>query len=278
MTPKSLRKFSATFLMAATLCLAPARPALAHDTWLLARSSAVQPGTPVILDLTSGMAFPANETAIKPDRVARAGLRLAGKTSDLKDRRSAATSLEFTALPSEPGVAALWVELAPKSIELKPDQVQEYLDEIGASPEIRRAWAESTEPRHWRESYVKHAKTYVRVGRPAADSSWAEPAGMALEIVPEKDPTALRPGDALPVRVLRDGQPLPSFAVGLVHEGDAHGSLATTDATGRATLRLDRAGRWLLRATELRRSAKPDRDWESDFTTVSLSVEPAGEP
>lgn len=270
--------FRSAKLSPAFLALALAAPALAHDTWLLARVTAAPLGTAVTLDLTSGMAFPANETAIKPDRIARAAVRLAGTTSDLKDRRSATTSLEFTARPSEPGVAALWVELAPKSIELKPDQVQEYLDEIGASPEIRRAWAESLEPRRWRESYVKHAKTYVRVGQPAEDRSWAEPVGMALEIVPEKDPTALRPGDGLPVRLLRDGKPLASFSVGLVHEGDADGNLATTDATGRATFRLDRAGRWLLRATDLRRSSKTDTDWESDFTTVTLSVEPAGEP
>lgn len=254
------------------LALALAVPALAHDTWLLARRTSVPPGTSVALDLTSGMAFPANETAIKPDRIARAAVRLAGETTDLEDRRSAAKSLQITARLSKPGVAALWVELAPKSIELKPDQVQEYLDEIGASEALQRAWKEMPEPRRWRELYSKHAKTYVRVGQPEADRSWAEPAGMGLEIVPEKDPTALRPGEDLPVRLLRGGQPLPSFAVGLVRQGEAHGALKTTDAEGRATFRLDKAGRWLLRATDVRRSSKPEADWESDFTTMTIEV------
>jgi uncharacterized GH25 family protein len=255
-----------------TLGLILSFPALAHDTWLLARSTAVAPGATVSLDLTSGMAFPANETAIKPDRVARAAVRLAGDTTDLKDRRSAAKSLQLTARLPKPGIAALWVELAPKSIDLKPDQVKEYLDEIGASQAVRRAWREMPEPRRWRELYSKHAKTYVRVGEPAGDHSWAEPVGMALEIVPEKDPTALRPGDELPVRLLRDGAPLASFAVGLVHQGDAHGVLKTTDDQGRATFPIGQAGRWLLRATEVRRSTKPEADWESDFTTMTFEV------
>ncbi len=255
-------------ILALTLSL----PALAHDTWLLARPTAVEPGKPVTLELTSGMDFPAPETAIKPDRVARATVRLAGETSDLKDRRSAAKFLHIATKPAKPGVATLWVELAPKSIDLTPEQVKEYLAEIGASEALRRQWAEMPEPRRWRELYSKHDKTYVRVGRPAEDRSWAEPAGMALEIVPEKDPTALRPGDELPVRVLRNGQPFAAFAVGLVGPGSAQGVLKTTDGEGRATFPIPGAGRWLLRATDVRRSTKAEADWESDFATMTFEV------
>src|SRR5689334_3597585 len=125
----------------AILGLMPALPVLAHDTWLLARPAAVQPGVRVVLELTSGMAFPAPETAIKPERIARAGIRLAGTTADLKDRRSAARFLQLAATPSKAGVATLWVELAPKSIDLKPDEVEEYLDEIGAPGAVRGRWA-----------------------------------------------------------------------------------------------------------------------------------------
>jgi uncharacterized GH25 family protein len=254
------------------LGLALSLPALAHDTWLLARSSAVAPGAAVTLDLTSGMAFPANETAIKPDRVARAAVRLAGETHELKDRRAAAKSLQFAARLTKPGVATLFVELAPKSIDLTPDQVEHYLDEIGASAELRRAWERMPRPRRWRELYSKHAKAYVRVGEPGYDRSWAEPAGMALEIVPEKDPTALRPGDELPVRVLRKGSPYASFALGLVGPGNTKGILKTTDGQGRATFPIGKSGRWLLRATDVRRSTKPEADWESDFATLTFEV------
>jgi len=251
-----------------------AAPAAAHDTWLLPAPFTVPAGTAVVLDLTSGMAFPALETAIKPERISRAAGRLAGKTFDLTGRSAGSKSLRFKTRLADPGVATLWVELAPKSIELKPAQVTEYLDEIGASAEVRKVWNEGGKERHWRELYSKHAKTFARVGDPGADRSWAEPAGMALEIVPEKDPTALRPGDELPVRLLQDGKPLANFPLGLVGEKDKQGLLRTTDAEGRVTFTLARAGRWLVRATQLRRSSKPGTDWESDFTTVTLEVRP----
>jgi hypothetical protein len=33
---------------------------------------------------------------------------------------------------------------------------------------------------------------------------------------------------------------------------------------------LDKSGRWLLRGTDLRKSTKPNLDWESDFTTLTV--------
>jgi hypothetical protein len=36
---------------------------------------------------------------------------------------------------------------------------------------------------------------------------------------------------------------------------------------------MGRAGKWLLRGTELRSSNKPGIDWESDFTTLSFAVQ-----
>jgi uncharacterized GH25 family protein len=265
MKPKSV-----VFLMTFGLLLAI--PVLAHDTWLLARPSTVQPGDPVVMELTSGMAFPAPEIAIKPERIARAGVRLAGAISSLKDRRSASRFLQLRTRPSKPGVATLWVELAPKSIDLKPDQVKEYLDEIGASETVRSRWAGMPEPRHWRELYTKHAKAFVRIGLPEGDRSWAEPVGMGLEIVPEKDLTALRPGEELPIQILLQGKPLPSFAVGLVREGETHGLLKNTDGQGRVALPIGKSGRWLLRATDLRPSSKPGADWESDFAAMTFEV------
>lgn len=244
---------------------------LAHDTWLLPRRMTVMPGSLVLLDFTSGMAFPTLDHAIAAERIIAARYRLGGHTVGIEKRRAGAKSLQFSVNLQEAGVATLWVSLKPRSLDLKPKLVPEYLEEIGASAEIRQAWQNSPTKR-WREVYQKHAKTFVLVGKPVGDRSWAEPVGMALEIVPEKDPTALRIGDEFPVRVLKQGAPLAGFPLGLVCEGDKHGRLQKTDAEGRALFRLSKAGRWLLRGTELRKATQPESDWESDFTTLTFAV------
>jgi len=243
----------------------------AHDTWLIPDQFNLAPKSTVTLDMTSGMEFPKLDTGPKPERVQSATCRLAGKTFEITNKAAAPHSLQFKAELPEAGVATFWVKLPPRSIELKPEEVKEYLDEVDAPEALRKQWAEMKEQR-WRESYTKHQKTFARVGDPASDLSWAVPVGTFLEIVPEKDPTTLKAGDDFPVRVLKDGNPFAGFSLNAVNAGQPKGETRKTDADGRVTFRLDAAGRWLLRGTDIRKSNQPDTDWESDFVTLTVEA------
>lgn len=251
-------------------------PAAAHDTWLQPRRVSVSPGAIAQIDLTSGDKFATFDAAIKSDRIETARYRLNAKTVDIRPGSPEKKSLELRAPLSDPGIATIWLSLAPRSIELSRKEVQHYLDEIDAPALLTQAWYAGKGSKPWREIYSKHAKTFVAVGRPGrtkTDRSWSEPVGMPLEIVPEKDPTALRAGDEFPVRVLRNGAPLADFSLGIVREGRTNRTFKKTDAAGRAVFKVARAGKWLLRGTELRSSNKPSTDWESDFTTLSFEVQ-----
>lgn len=249
-----------------------ATAAIAHDTWLIPDRFLVEPNSSVLLDLTSGMAFPSLETSIKPERIDSAKCRLAGRTVALSDLTPGPKSLRFKARLSDVGMATLWIELKPRALELTPKQVQEYLDEIEAPLTVRQQWASAKGPRHWREVYTKHAKTFVQVGESQADSSWSEPVGMSLEIVPETDPTRLRSGDEFAFRVLENGAPLADFPIGFVPEESDKPQIRRTDKEGRVRYRLAMSGRWLLRGTKLRKATQPGVDWESDFTTLTVRV------
>ena len=242
--------------------------AFAHDTWLMPNRFDVSPNDTVTLDLTSGMEFPRLDAGPNAER---AKCRLAGRNIDVPDKAAGPNSLQFKAQLAEEGIATLWVMLPSREIELKPEEVKEYLDEVAASETLRKQWSEM-QPQRWRESYVKHPKSFVRVGNPKSDTSWREPVGMFLEIVPEKDPTAIHPSDQFTVRVLKDGKPLAHFALNVVAGGETKGETRSTDADGRVTFRCPKAGPWLLRGTDIRKSSKPGTDWESDFATLTLNV------
>ncbi len=264
---------SRSSFLVTVFAVALATTATAHDTWLLPDQFNVAPQASLRLHLTSGMAFPKLETGPKRERVQSANYRLAGATREITDITADPKALLFkTDLPS-PGVATFWVKLPSRSIDLKPEEVDHYLDEIGAPPALRKLWAEM-EPKRWRELYTKHQKTFVRVGSPEADRSWAEPVGSALEIVPESDPTALRVGDEFAVRVLKDGTPHADFALNAVAAGETKGETRRTDKSGRVAFHLLKTGAWLLRGTDLRKSSRDDADWESDFVTLTINVPP----
>ena len=240
----------------------------AHDTWLLPRALLVARGAGVTLDLTSGMGFPELDHAIEAGRIEAAHVRLAGRVWEFSGRTREKHSLRLTQRLQGEGVAVAWVALAPKALRLTEDQVEEYLHEIGLAEAVGPAWRSRPQPRRWRETYRKLAKTAFRVGA-AGDGSWAEPVGLPLEIVPEADPTALRAGDTLAVRVLREGRPLSGFVLAADPGRAAARRFATTDAEGRLSLVLDAAGPWMLAGTDLRPAGT---EWESDFTTLTLEV------
>lgn len=266
----------APVFLAALICV----PALAraHDTWVLPAAHAVPEGAPITLQATSGMGFPKLEHAIEPARIESAKLRLAGETADFEKLARGRNALRLSCRPRGRGVATVWLETKVKSIDLTPAQVVEYLDEIGAPTSVLEQWkaaGTAGRPARWREAYVKHAKTFVAVGdtKGDGDRSWADPAGMRLEIVPESDPTKWARGAKLSVRLLRDGQPLAGFPVGMVEAGAKSGVLQTTDAEGRVSFTPAAKGWVLIRATDLHRSDTPDADWKSDFSTLTAWVE-----
>jgi hypothetical protein len=203
-------------------------------------------------------------------------LRVGGQSKPLPAPLPTKASLRYSLPLAEPGVAVVWVELAPRALDLKPGLIDKYLHEIGATDTMGPRWRARPEPKAWHEVYRKHAKTFVRTGASApGDSSWREPVGMELELVPESDPTSLATATEFSLFLLKDGRPLAGLPVAAERGvGDARQrSFATSDAAGRVTFRIDRPGPWLFAATELREKGA---GWESDFTTLTLVVAPAG--
>ena len=222
----------------------------AHDTWLVANRGHVPAGGSVTFDMSSGGHFPVNESAITADRVALSGWRLAGATHALRPGRPATGALRFRETMPAAGIAMTWVSLHPRVLTLKASLVKEYTDEIGAPTEFYATWQSATD-KTWRERYSKHAKSFVRVGGNANDTSWAVHTGQPYELVPMQNPTSLLAGDSLTVLALHCGQALANVAVGSESGGSGHAAIVKTNAAGKARVAFTRAGRWLVSSTYL---------------------------
>jgi uncharacterized GH25 family protein len=255
----------------AVVLLLCARPVWAHDTWLLPAHFRIEPGGTLELALTSAMDFPNPETPVKPERLAEAKLRLGGTTSPLESISQPRVLALRTRVP-EVGIAVAWVATRERSLELTAEQVTHYLEEVGATDTIGRQWERSGR-KPWRETYAKRAKSIVRVGEDA-DDSWKRPVGLDLELLPESDPTRLSVGDTLRLRLLWRGEPLAGLAVGAVAGTPAKPALAHTDAEGRVSFVLSKAGPWLVRATRIVPSQARPGEWDSVFTTLTCEVVP----
>jgi hypothetical protein len=95
-----------------------------------------------------------------------------------------------------------------------------------------------------------------------------------VEIVPLADPTGLKAGDTLKVRVLFEGKPLAGARVSAYSRGGEKVKTrsAVTSAAGEASFPLD-AGPCLVRLVHMRRAtADREADWHSFWTALSFAV------
>ena len=87
-----------------------------------------------------------------------------------------------------------------------------------------------------RERYTKYAKSIFLAGAP--NDAYKKVVGLPIEIVPEKDPYALKPGDSLPVRVPARGAPAAGLRDPYGFCGRRSKTAARTSADGRISIPL----------------------------------------
>jgi hypothetical protein len=260
-------------LLASSLaCLAGT--AAAHDSWFEPLATARRGEH--WLALGTGNQFPLRETAISAEYLQAQGCKRAdGKTKPMATLRYTSNALILRAASNPAEALSCWVQLTPFQIEIAADKVAIYLDEVRPPQAVLDAWA-AMQGRGlpWKERYTKHARIELQ-DADGTDAVATSPTGMGMDALLAAARSPLQTGDRLDFQLLRDGQPLPDFAVELRHESKPAGLWQRTDGNGRLQFKPPQPGRWLLRAIDLRLSASEPDTWDSRFVTLAFSVQGA---
>lgn len=268
------RNAVATFVLglAATLI---GTPSWAHDFWLQPSNFRVAPGQSASISMQVGHGQARQRWAVSNDRVLM--LRRTGPdgAADLKGalRQTGGADLALPFLT--PGVHVLSMASSHAQSELPAIRFNDYLKEEGLTPALRQRDAQRKTRSPGREIYSRRAKSLVLVGTPSAadDAKVTRPLGLTLEIVPDRNPYMLKPGEGLPVRVFYEGRPLSGASVKLTNLDSDMKPLATlkTDAAGRAVFAVPRSGRWLLNVVWTRPiTGDPRGDFDTTFSSLTF--------
>ena len=259
----------------------------AHDFWIIPDAFVVGSSAAIDIRGQTSSLFPTSVSAVTPDRVVDARLVTAGGSSTIAGGSVRGTSLVLTARPSSSGQHVVAVRLAPRNVRETPESFRRYLDLEGAPEARARYEREGKLPPLGGDSitrrYAKYAKTFIEVGR--GPRAFATVVGHPLEMVPLSDPSTLRAGDTVRVRVVLLGQPLRG---GKLHAGfvPSSASLADTaaarraatadvapitDSAGVATLVVGGAGLWNVRTIQIvPAAAGSGADWDVHWATVTF--------
>lgn len=227
----------------AVLILAVAPASAASPDIFIAPTGALTHGAPVLLRLGSGD-FPTLDHGVRPGQVAQVRARAAGTPLSATLPANAASPtvrLDWpeTTPPHQNGMVVA-VDLGPAPIEIEADQIDAWLDEIGAAPAvIATVRAVVAREGRLRVTETRHLKLMSCIA--ACDGLEPErPSGSRLEFVASDEAW----------RLLEDGQPRIAHAV-FVNTAAQGSRRLTTDRQGRVLLPADTTGPVLLSAIVL---------------------------
>jgi hypothetical protein len=165
------------------------------------------------------------------------------------------------------------VESEPKLIKLEADEFNNYLVSDGLLHIYQLRRKEGALDKPGRERYSKSPKAIMQVGTDGGGDP-SRVVGLPLEIVPLRNPFALRVGDTLRVRVLFRDKPLAGAMLGWDVPGEGSLPLGTvrTDSKGEALVPISQTGLTTIRLTHMIRPNETEYEWESFWTTLTFRI------
>ena len=266
--------------------------AFGHDSWLVADSSSAAPGERVRVAFVTAEVFPVSEQATDPDRVVDWAVVHEGVRRSVIGYRVEGADLAAKVRLPEVGMHVIGLALQQRFIEIEAEGFNAYLKDERADAALAARAAAGTDDEPGRELYTKFGKTFVEVGGASNDTSYRDPVGHTLEIVPLSNPCRWNAGDEVLVQVLYNGEPAPGLRVSSGHEGlpkHTYVEHVTTDDQGVARIKLTRPGLWFLRTHTIHRlrqaaaagssqqapkdpTASPPAQWRSFWASITFRV------
>jgi uncharacterized GH25 family protein len=178
-----------------------------------------------------------------------------------------------------PGLYTIVYDSTRFPVELDAAKFETYLKEEGLDSISAARARQGKSAAGAKEVFSRCAKALLAVG-PVGEATAAgfdRLFAQRLELVAEKNPYALASGGDLPVRLLYEGKPLAGALVMALQRGRPAGLparlTARTDSRGRAVLKLDRPGFWLIKAVHMIPApADAGADWESFWASLTFAL------
>ena len=245
---------------------------VAHDLWIEPSSFRPAVGDRISVALRVGQNLSGEPMPRIPVLIERFLLKGTGRESAVVGRSGADPA--GMAVVGEPGLQWIGYQSKAYPVTLEAQKFEAYLKEEGLERIIaeRKKRGQSAAP--GRERFYRCAKALLDVPGGNAQASSA-PLGFTLELVPRKNPYALRIGDALPLSLTFRGKPIANvLVVAMRKEAPEKKVQARTDASGRVSLPLGDAGFWLIKAVHMEAAAPADAgvDWESWWASMTFDL------
>ena len=243
---------------------------LGHNFWVIAGPHRAEK---LRIEAHVGHHFPNGESAIAPERIADFRLLSANEETRLDNCVVDGAALVAEATEPSAGTVMAVLVLQPRPITLEGTTFTKYIEEEAAQDSVAPDFLPGVTTTAQHEIYSKYAKAILTTGD---DDVACRIVGLKMELVPERNPATVKPGERLPIRLLLDGEPVAGARISISCDrlqAGAYFSHVRTDEEGRAEIELPVSGYWFVRSHLIRRH--PDvtvAQWESFWPSLTFRI------
>lgn len=243
----------------------------AHDLWIEPTAFLAQAGKVLGLQLRVGENLVGDPVPRDPALIKDFVVVDAARTRPIVGRDGAdpAGLLRITA----PGLHIVGYQSEPSRIGLSAKGFSQYLNEEGLEhiAELRARRKQTNADTS--DSFVRCAKSLIQSGA-ATEAQQDRALGFKLELVAERNPYVLAPGDELPVRLTYEQQPLAGALVVAQSKRNPAATISMrSDKDGRVRFRLPAAGMWLIKVVHMVPApAASQAEWASYWASLTFEM------
>ena len=245
------------------------RTAAAHEFWLEPSTYTPRPGAKVAVSIRIGQRFKGDSHPFLREDFKTFTLTHGATVTPVKgtDGDDPAVVTKF----DRDGLYIMAHYSTPETLTFKNlDDFDVYLKFEGLGDVLDRHRRRGLPETGVVEVYSRCAKLLAGVGGARGEDRFT---GMPLELVAERNPYELAPGEPLPVRLLRDGKPAADVQIGAIPKAEPDQRVTVrTDANGRARIELTRPGPWLLNAVVMEEPRNGEKaHWVSLWASMTFA-------
>lgn len=245
-----------------------------HEFWLEPMKFKVAPGETLNIKFAVGENFMGADWDLGKNKVEKIQLFEKQGVKDLIGGVPTSKGTKMKVVIANPGTKLIAMNSKPSFIKLDGKKFNEYLESDGLDNAIEWRQKNGQDTVGAREFYTRYAKLIIQSGA-HVDDLWKKMVGHRLEIIPDQNPGALKPGDYLGCKVFYDRKPSAHTMVKVWgHVGNKiFLQNAYTEDDGTVKFPISAKGPWMISAVRMERSKNPDADWESSWASLVFSVE-----
>jgi uncharacterized GH25 family protein len=193
---------------------------------------------------------------------------------DLTAKVPAGKGVKQKIVLANPGTKLITLQSNAAFIQLNGEKFNAYLEEDGIENVIAWRKQNNQDTVGAREFYSRYTKLLVQAGD-QPDDTWKKVVGHKIEIVPLQNPSLLKPGDYLTVKILFEGKALPHALVKIWgHVGNKIFLQNTyTEDDGTVKFPISANGPWMVSTVRMEKSKDPKADWDSSWGSLVFNVE-----